>query len=121
METNTGNGMNMNLQFRSTSALLAVGMTLAGGALTACSFSVGTTTGVSKADVESQTLTILQGKYDAASSPSAIACPGDLEAKVGATMKCDVTFTQGIAVATLTVNDVSDGATWDINVAPVTQ
>ena len=112
--------MNVNLQSRSTSALLAVGLVMAGGALTACSFSVGTTTGASKADVESQTLAILQGKYDEASSPSAVACPGDLEAKVGVTMECDVTFNQGIAVATLTVNDVSDGVNWDIAVAPLT-
>lgn len=112
--------MTMAHHYRSTSALLAVGLVLAGGALTACSFSVGTTPGASKSDVESQTLAILQEKYDAASAPSAVSCPGDLEAKIGVTMQCDVTFTQGIGVATLTVNDVSDGVNWDISVAPVT-
>lgn len=112
--------MNVNLQSRSTTALLAVGLVMAGGALAACSFSVGTTSGASKADVESQTLAVLQEKYDAESAPSAVACPGDLEAKLGVTMQCDVTFTQGIGIATLTVNDVSDGVNWDISVAPIT-
>lgn len=112
--------MNVNLQSRSTTALLAVGLVMAGGALAACSFSVGTTSGVSKADVESLTLADLQGKYDAATQPSAVTCPGDLEAKLGVTMQCDVTFTQGIGVAILTVSDVSDGVIWDINVGPIT-
>ena len=111
----------MSLNHRSTSALLAVGTLLAAGALTACSVSVGTTPGVAKADLESQVLTSLQEKYDEESSPSAVACPGDLEAKVGVTMQCDVTFTQGIGVATITVENVTDGvANFDIKVAPVT-
>ena len=113
-------GMTMNLHYRSTSALLAVGSLLAVGALTACSVSVGTPA-LSKANLESQALTSLQGAYDGDSQPSAVACPGDLEGTVGVTMLCDVTFDQGIGVATITVESVTDGLIkFDITVAPVT-
>ena len=110
----------MNVHYRCSPALLAAGTLLAVGALTACSVSVGTTSGLPKADVESQTLTVLQGKYDAETQPSAVTCPGDLESKVGATMECDVTFAQGIGVATLTVKDVSNGMDFDIKVSAIT-
>ena len=112
----------MNLHYRYTSALLAVGTLLAAGALTACSVSVGTTKAVTKADLESQALTTLQELYNADTQPSAVACPGDLEGTVGVTMQCDVTFDQGIGVATITVvEDVTDsGVKFGIEVGPIT-
>ena len=111
----------MNLHYRYTSALLAVGTLLAAGALTACSVSVGTPA-LSKAKLESQALTTLQESYNADTQPSAVACPGDLEGTVGVTMQCDVTFDQGIGVATITVvEDVTDsGVKFGIEVGPIT-
>ena len=110
----------MNLHYRYTSALLAVGTLLAAGALTACSVSVGTPA-LSKAKLESQALTALQELYNEDTQPSAVACPGDLEGTVGVTMQCDVTFDQGIGVATITVTSETDGSIkFDIEVGPIT-
>ena len=70
-------------------ALLAVGTLLVAGALTACSSSV------SQSDLESSVLAQIQSMATAESQPSAVACPSSLEATIGATITCDLSFPDG--------------------------
>lgn len=73
---------------------------------TACSFSVGSNT-VSKSDVESQ---ISQKMTDAAGKkPESVTCPGDLSAKVGATLDCQMTVKNKPFNVNVTVTSVDGG------------
>ena len=94
----------MNINYRRTPVLLAVGTLLAAGALTACSSSLP------QSDVESTVLANLQEVATAETDPSAVACPNDLEATIGATMTCDLSFPDGTSrEVVVTVDKLVDG------------
>lgn len=94
----------MNIKYRRTPALLALGTLLAAGALTACSSSL------SQSDVESAVLANLQEVATAESQPSAVACPSDLEATIGASMTCELSFPDGTSrELVVTVDKLVDG------------
>ena len=71
-----------------TVVLSAVGLMLAGVAITGCS-STGT---LPKANLESDVLTQMQAVDP---TTSVVTCPGDIEGKLGATITCEATFDDG--------------------------
>ena len=78
----------MMICHRTTVVLSAVGLMLAGVAITGCS-STGT---VPKANLESDVLTQMQTVDP---TTSVVTCPGDIEGKLGATITCEATFDDG--------------------------
>ena len=78
----------MMISHRTTVVLSAVGLMLAGVAITGCS-STGT---LPKADLESTVLTQMQAVDP---TTSVVTCPGDIEGKLGATITCEATFDDG--------------------------
>jgi Domain of unknown function (DUF4333) len=85
--------------------LLASGA--AAGLLAGCSFSVGSSHSVGKSDVESQ---ITSKMTDAAGNkPDSVACPGDLPAKVGAQLNCDMKVKDTTYNVNVTVTSVDGG------------
>jgi hypothetical protein len=84
-------------------------------ALTAASFGVscGSTDSVNRADLETKVRTELGASVGQA-APKAT-CPDKLEAKVGATTRCSMTFTDGRLGITVKVTSVDgDRADFDI-------
>ena len=72
-------------------------------ALAACGEDV-----VSKDDVESQASTVIE--KEVGQKPKSITCPDDLKAKVGETMKCELTAPDDSKVdVTVKVTSASDG------------
>ena len=96
----------MRVNFLSTSALMAVGVVLAGGALTACT--VATSNGASKSDVEAQSLVSLQAQNPDMEIES-VTCSSGLDAKVGSTTTCEVVGSAGNLTLSVTVDDATDG------------
>ena len=78
----------MMISHRTTVVLSAVGLMLAGVAITGCS-STGT---VHKANLESDVLTQMQTVDP---TTSVVTCPGDIEGKLGATITCEASFDDG--------------------------
>ena len=78
----------MMISHRTTVVLSAVGLMLAGVAITGCS-STGT---VPKANLESDVLTQMQTVDP---TTSVVTCPGDIEGKLGATITCEASFDDG--------------------------
>ena len=99
-------GITVNLNHRSTPALLAVGTLLVAGALTACSVSMST--GVSKSDLDAQALTVLQTKFPDDQIES-VSCSDGLDATVGATATCEIVSADAQLTLIATVDDVTDG------------
>ena len=85
--------------------LLASGA--AAGLMAGCSFSVGSSHSVGRSDVESQ---ITSKMTDAAGNkPDSVACPGDLPAKVGAQLNCDMKVKYESYNVNVTVTSVDGG------------
>ena len=78
----------MMISHRTTVVLSAVGLMLAGVAITGCS-STGT---VTKANLESDVLTQMQTVDP---TTSVVTRPGDIEGKLGATITCEASFDDG--------------------------
>ncbi len=78
----------MMMRQRTTVVNSAVGLMLAGVAITGCS-STGT---VTKANLESDVLTQMQTVDP---TTSVVTCPGDIEGKLGATITCEASFDDG--------------------------
>ena len=89
------------------SAAVALGLVLASAA---CGSSTGH---VKKADVESQIKSQIGAKVG--QTPEAASCPGNLEAKVGATERCTLTLAGTTYGTTVTVTDVH-GSTVDFSI-----
>ncbi len=83
-----------------------MGTLLVAGALTACSVSMST--GVSKSDLEGNSLEMLQDKFPDRQVES-ITCSDGLDAKVGATATCEIVDMTGTVPIIATVDDVTDG------------
>lgn len=96
----------MRINFLSTSALMTVGVVLAGGALTACSVSMST--GVSKSDLEANALTVLQSNFPDKQIES-VTCSDGLDAKVGAATTCEIVSADAQWSLVANVDDVTDG------------
>lgn len=101
-----GKAMTLNMEYRNTSAFLALVSVLAGGVLTACSFSAST--GASKSDVEAKSLETLQAQNPEEQIES-VTCSDGLDAKVGATTTCELVGISGTYTFSATVDDVTDG------------
>ena len=102
--------MNLMMRQRTTVVNSAVGLMLAGVAITGCS----STSTVPKANVESVMLTQMNGALEEAGlMVSAVTCPGDIEKKVGATINCEVSLSGADGTRTgvllVTVISVDDG------------
>ena len=100
----------MMMRQRTTVVNSAVGLMLAGVAITGCS----STSTVPKANVESQMLPMMNGALqEAGLTASAVTCPGDLEKKVGATINCEISLRGADGTRTgvllVTVVSVDDG------------
>lgn len=70
---------------------------------------------VSSADAAQQISDVLEDKTG--QRPDDVTCPEDLEAELGATMRCELTDGEATYGVTITITDVTDGAaTFDIQV-----
>ena len=78
----------MMMRQRTTVVNSAVGLMLAGVAITGCS----STYSMAKANLESDVLTQMQTVDP---TTSVVTCPGDIEGKLGATITCEATFDDG--------------------------
>ena len=95
----------------STTALVAAAVTTIMLTVSSCS---GTAT-ISKSELEKQASSALESAVGTA--PDAVTCPGELEAKVGASTKCTVTAGGQDIGATLTVTEVDgSNAKFDVKV-----
>lgn len=104
--------MNAKRPYRSVPVALAMGLVLAGGALTACSFSAST--GVSKSDLETKSMEILTTANPDMTVES-VTCPDGLDAEVGSSTSCDVVSSNGNLTITVAVEKVEDGViNWTI-------
>jgi hypothetical protein len=73
---------------------------------------------LSKSEVETQAAAALTAQVGQQSPP--ITCPGDLEAKVGASEVCAITLDSGVYDVTISVtsfDETSNNATFDVQVA----
>lgn len=90
-----------------------VGVTAALGLLTGC----GSTPSVSSSDAAQQIADALEGKTG--QRPDEVSCPEDLEAEIGASIRCALSDGDETYGVTISVTDVTDGvATFDIVVDP---
>lgn len=95
----------------STSALVAAAATALMLTVSSCS----STATISKSELEQQAASALESAVGTA--PDAVSCPGDLEAKVGASTRCTVTAGGEDLGATLTVTEVDgSNAKFDVKV-----
>ncbi|MGN2637079.1 DUF4333 domain-containing protein [Nocardia takedensis] len=86
--------------------LAAIALPLLACALTACSVSIGSDPKIDESELEKsvkQTLTEKVGQ-----EPDSIDCPGDLDGKVGTTMRCTLTEGGDQLGLTVTVTSVQD-------------
>lgn len=92
--------------YRRSIAFLALGATLT---VAGCSVSMGGTS-ISKADLEQQVSSQLAASVG--QQPKSVTCPGDLDAKVGASIRCslvtpqDITYGVTATVASVNGSDV---------------
>lgn len=98
--------VNVKRQNRSVTVALVMGVVLAGGVLTACSFSAST--GASKSDVEAKSLETLQSQNPEEQIES-VTCADGLDAKVGDSTTCELVSSAGTYTFSATVDDLSDG------------
>lgn len=86
----------------------------AGSALTLL-IGCSSTQTISSDDAAQQISDVLEDKTG--QRPDEVACPEDLEAEVGATMRCELTDGEATYGVTVRITDVTDGvATFDIDV-----
>jgi hypothetical protein len=83
------------------------------GLLVGCS----STPTVSSDDAERQITDVLEG--ETGQRPDEVRCPEDLEAEIGAAMRCELSDGDATYGVTIAITDVTDGvATFDIEVDP---
>jgi hypothetical protein len=96
--------------------VMAIGTTLTGAALSACSFSIGTgTPTVAKADLQND---ITDRMKKAGEEPQSVTCMDDLEGVVGKTTRCEVVLSATNAFEPIVTVTKVDGATVSYDMTP---